>query len=159
MKHQIPQIEGNWLYRDESSYRTFSQSVYMRDDNEPWPECTDVEKVTWNMDFSKDIDLSDWNPTDKGTTFLQNFLSYIADRLTDNGSGKTLTLSQAVYDAIKGTNGGYASTHTLGEIYGESLVLTPLEIELGITENTLYSTWLTTYFGENGINWNIETPN
>lgn len=108
--------------------------------------------------------LVDWSPTLDSSNlqqFLSNFKTYIANRLKGFpiGQGPTLTLSQAVYDAIKGTNGGYASTHTLGEICGESLVLTPLEIELGITENTLYSTWLTTYFGENGINWNIETPN
>ena len=32
--------------------------------------------------------------------FLQNFRDYIADRLADNGSGKTLTLSQAVFSAV-----------------------------------------------------------
>ena len=32
--------------------------------------------------------------------FLQNFRDYIALRLTDNGSGKTLTLSQAVFSAV-----------------------------------------------------------
>ena len=32
--------------------------------------------------------------------FLSNFRLYIADRLSDNGSGKTLTLSQEVRDAI-----------------------------------------------------------
>lgn len=42
-----------------------------------------------------------WNPTDKGTTFLQNFREHIALRLTDNGSGLTLTLSQEVRDAIQ----------------------------------------------------------
>jgi hypothetical protein len=33
--------------------------------------------------------------------FLQNFRSHIAERLTDHGSGLTLTLSQAVRDAIQ----------------------------------------------------------
>ena len=32
--------------------------------------------------------------------FLENFRDYIALRLTDNGSGKTLTLSQAVFSEI-----------------------------------------------------------
>lgn len=141
-------------------------------------KCNIVTANSWNKDcfsgcgslikleiignLNQSLYLNNWSPTlDESNLqqFLSNFKTYIAERLTDNGSGLTLTLSQAVYDAIKGTNGGYASTHTLGEICGESLVLTPLEIELGITENTLYSTWLTTYFGENGINWNIETPN
>ena len=44
--------------------------------------------------------LDTWNPTDKGSLFLSNFRLYIADRLSDNGSGKTLTLSQEVRDAI-----------------------------------------------------------
>jgi hypothetical protein len=48
------------------------------------------------------LDLSWWNPTDKGETFLQNFRTYIALRLTTFASnGPTLTLSQAVCDAIK----------------------------------------------------------
>ena len=67
------------------------------------------------------LNFSKWNPSyvlsdnptgtdliEEGSTaqnnldqFLQNFRSHIALRLTDNGSGKTLTLSQAVYDAIK----------------------------------------------------------
>jgi hypothetical protein len=44
------------------------------------------------------VDVSSWKNLD---LFLYNFRTYIALRLTDNGSGKTLTLSQAVYDAIK----------------------------------------------------------
>ena len=50
--------------------------------------------------------LAGWNPTnvlsdaDKTATFLQNFKEHIALRLTSNGSGKTLTLSQAVFDTI-----------------------------------------------------------
>ena len=50
------------------------------------------------------LNLSGWSPTLDSSNldqFLQNFKTYIAERLTDNGSGKTLTLSQAVYDAIK----------------------------------------------------------
>ena len=50
------------------------------------------------------LDCSRWSPTLDSSNldqFLQNFRSHIALRLTDNGSGKTLTLSQAVYDAIK----------------------------------------------------------
>ena len=53
------------------------------------------------------LNLSQWGAenvladADKTATFLQNFRDHIALRLTDQGSGKTLTLSQAVYDAIK----------------------------------------------------------
>jgi predicted ATPase len=37
--------------------------------------------------------------------FLPNFRTYIALRLTDNGSGKTLTLSSAVFSSIWDANG------------------------------------------------------
>ena len=50
--------------------------------------------------------LSWWNPTDKGTTFLQNFLEHICKNLA-NRTGQTkltLTLSAAVYTAIMTDN-------------------------------------------------------
>lgn len=67
--------------------------------------------------------LNTWNPTnaldasrtdliEEGSTaannleqFLENFRDYIANRLTDNGSGKTLTLSQAVFSEIWDSQG------------------------------------------------------
>lgn len=69
--------------------------------------------------------LNMWNPTnaldasrtdliEEGSTaqnnlqqFLSNFRDYIAKRLTDNGSGKTLTLSQAVRNAIHAAEATY----------------------------------------------------
>ena len=70
--------------------------------------CTDAEFYNTpnliHIEFAEgtesSIDLGNWNPTDKGSVFLSNFRLYIADRLSDNGSGKTLTLSQEVRDAI-----------------------------------------------------------
>ena len=51
------------------------------------------------------LDLRSWNPTTalskRLPEFLSNFKTYIANRLTDKGSGKTLTLSQDVRDAIQ----------------------------------------------------------
>lgn len=51
------------------------------------------------------LDLRSWNPTtalaERLPEFLSNFKTYIANRLTDKGSGLTLTLSQAVRDAIQ----------------------------------------------------------
>ena len=49
------------------------------------------------------IDLSMWTATNvlSNSEFLSNFKTYIANRLTDKGSGLTLTLSQAVRDAIQ----------------------------------------------------------
>jgi len=71
------------------------------------------------------INLRSWNPTnaldasrtdliEEGSTaqnnlqqFLSNFRDYIALRLTDNGSGLTLTLSQAVRNAIHAAEATY----------------------------------------------------
>lgn len=51
-----------------------------------------------------------WSPTLDSSNlqqFLSNFRSYIALRLTDNGSGKTLTLSKAVRNAIHAAEATY----------------------------------------------------
>ena len=62
-----------------------------------------------HLEFTKEVTISTnlqhWNPTnalaERLDEFLSNFRLYIADRLSgDNGSGKTLTLSQEVRDAI-----------------------------------------------------------
>lgn len=59
------------------------------------------------------LHLNWWKPTNvladatKTATFLQNFKDHIALRLTDQGSGKTLTLSQAVRDAIHAAEATY----------------------------------------------------
>lgn len=59
----------------------------------------------WNptnaLDASLDTLVTDEDCHNNLEQFLKNFRTYIALRLADNGSGKTLTLSQAVYDAIK----------------------------------------------------------
>ena len=51
------------------------------------------------------VNLQYWTPTNAMAenldVFLSNFRLYIADRLSGDGSGKTLTLSQAVRDAIQ----------------------------------------------------------
>ena len=100
---QRPTPPNEWLYQDqEDGTRIFSDYILIDESLPAWAECLDIEKVTWNMDFSKDIDLSDWNPTDKGTTFLQNFKEHICQRLANRtGQSKlTLTLSADVYTAI-----------------------------------------------------------
>lgn len=54
---------------------------------------------------SVSFNLNQWQPTtalaERLPEFLSNFKTYIAERLADNGSGLTLTLSQAVRDAIQ----------------------------------------------------------
>ena len=57
------------------------------------------------------LSFNSWNPTtalaNNLEQFLSNFRDYIANRLTDNGSGKTLTLSQAVRNAIHAAESTY----------------------------------------------------
>ena len=68
-----------------------------------WYNCPSVFKVIVGVGTSINLNLDMWSPTLDSSNlqqFLQNFRDYIADRLTDNGSGKTLTLSQAVFSAV-----------------------------------------------------------
>ena len=59
------------------------------------------------------LDMRDWNPTnvlsdaDKTAILLSNFSTYIAERLTDFGTGLTLTLSQEVRNAIHAAESTY----------------------------------------------------
>ena len=75
--------------------------------SESAPDLIDFEICADGGKLAMSLNLNFWTATnvladaDKIATFLQNFRSHIAERLTDNGSGLTLTLSQAVYDAIK----------------------------------------------------------
>ena len=83
-----------------------------------WWEGTLPNLIDW--EFGADggkvaisMNLSVWTATnvladaDKTATFLQNFKEHIALRLTDQGSGKTLTISQAVRDAIHAAEATY----------------------------------------------------
>lgn len=71
---------------------------------------------TWNptMALRTDTDAEDYVDLREDMTlannlqqFLSNFKTYIAERLTDNGSGKTLTLSQEVRNAIHAAEATY----------------------------------------------------
>jgi hypothetical protein len=56
------------------------------------------------------LNFANWTPDSETLAhqdFLPNFRTYIALRLTDNGSGKTLTLSQAVRNAIHAAEATY----------------------------------------------------
>ena len=75
--------------------------------DEVFYNCPKLVDVEIGADTAISLYLAAWNPTDKGTTFLQNFREHIALRLTDQGSGKTLTLSQAVRDAIHAAEATY----------------------------------------------------
>ena len=95
--------------------------------------CPKVIHFEFLHEVSTSQNLNGWSPTnaldasrtdliEQGSTaennlqqFLLNFRDYIAERLTDNGSGKTLTLSQAVRNAI----------HAAEDTYGiENIIIT-----------------------------------
>ena len=75
------------------------------------PKLVDIEVGANGVDVSVSMDMRWWNPTysleNELTTFLQNFRDHIALRLTDQGSGLTLTLSQAVRNAIHAAESTY----------------------------------------------------
>ena len=50
MRKQTPEIEGDWLYKDENDIRMFSQEVYLPDGAALWSECTNEEKEQWEAE-------------------------------------------------------------------------------------------------------------
>ena len=86
-------------------------------------QCPLLEDVEFADGVQWNTNLSNWNPTnvladaDKTATFLQNFKEHIALRLTANGTGLTLTLSQAVFDTIWNQDGTPKSTDPDSVIY------------------------------------------
>ena len=98
------------------SYTWFSESSF-------YQNCQNIIHLEYGEGIARNINISNWNPTnaldasrtdliEEGSTaqnnlqqFLENFKTYIANRLTDNGSGKTLTLSQAVFSEIWNSQG------------------------------------------------------
>lgn len=81
--------------------RVTGRIVYGNQDNRASLALIEVGEMNTNLG------LSWWNPTDKGATFLSNFKTYIALRLTDKGSGLTLTLSKEVRNAIHAAESTY----------------------------------------------------
>ena len=74
--------------------------------NIEWDGCGALIDIEFADGVACNIDLGTWNPTDKGTTFLQNFKEHICQRLA-NRTGQTkltLTLSADVYTAIMTDN-------------------------------------------------------
>lgn len=91
------------------------------------PRCPKVTHFEFINEVSSSQKLVGWNPSyilsdnptgtdliEEGSTatnnlqqFLSNFKTYIAERLTDNGTGLTLTLSQEVRDAIHAAEDEY----------------------------------------------------
>jgi hypothetical protein len=88
-----------------SSLKKFITNYSTTDNSQFLTGCTCLEKIVIGEGFESNLRLPAWNPTESLDNnleqFLSNFKTYIAQRLTDKGSGLTLTLSQAVRDAIQ----------------------------------------------------------
>ena len=70
--------------------------------------CENLIRLEFTDGLDVSTNISSWSPTLDSSNlqqFLQNFREYIALRLTDNGSGLTLTLSQAVFSEIWDSQG------------------------------------------------------
>ena len=83
--------------------------ILYTDRNYPFTSCVKLRHLEF-AGVQVSLDLSSWNPdaeTIAHQDFLPNFKTYIALRLTSNGSGKTLTLSQAVRNAIHAAESTY----------------------------------------------------
>ena len=63
--------------------------------------CTNLIDLEFTDGLDISTNISTWNPTDKGTAFLDNFLHHIAERLAVGPTTNrlTLTLSADVYSA------------------------------------------------------------
>lgn len=100
-------------------------------DNVEWRGCVNLLKIEFGQDSACSIDLGTWSPTtalaNNLQQFLSNFREFIALRLTDNGSGKTLTLSQAVRDAIHVAESTYGIENIIVTQKGWTLSPAPTE--------------------------------
>lgn len=48
LRPQVPSNPDNWLHDGALDWqRVFSKLVYLGKDAEPWAECTDSEKISW----------------------------------------------------------------------------------------------------------------
>lgn len=100
-----------WAWRGESA----SQGFFADSANLIHLEIGKDTAISWNVwgwSPTNALDASRTDLIEEGSTaqnnlqqFLSNFRDYIAERLTDNGSGLTLTLSQAVFSSIWDANG------------------------------------------------------
>ena len=100
----VPELRSydNWSFlRDYSGYKGFINLIHLEIGS-------DVSCNIENWNPTNALDASRTDLIEEGSTatnnlhqFLSNFKTYIAERLTDNGKGLTLKLSQAVRDAIQ----------------------------------------------------------
>lgn len=80
--------------------------------------CPNLSHLEILNEVKESMFLSSWNPTtalaERLPEFLSNFKTYIAKRLSEQGSGLTLTLSKEVYDVISADNEIITIIHNKG---------------------------------------------
>lgn len=47
VRKQTPDNANNWLYSKDGYERIFSKEVYLPNGAQPWAECTNAEKISW----------------------------------------------------------------------------------------------------------------
>ena len=87
---------GKWSWNTNSQFGTAPNLIHMEYGADGLGGLQVSQDLSW---WTATNILSD---SERLPIFLSNFKTYIAERLTDKGSGLTLTLSQAVRDAIEG---------------------------------------------------------
>lgn len=109
----LPNLEELWLGK-------LTGTGYITPNSSVMPSTPKLKKVVLGEGTSTSVTLNGWTPsaeTIADADFLPNFKEFIALRLTSNGSGKTLTLSQAVFDTIWNQDGTPKSTDPDSVIY------------------------------------------
>ena len=46
-REQRPQIEGNWLYKEENGKHSFASVLTLPEEEPDWLECTTEQKIAW----------------------------------------------------------------------------------------------------------------
>ena len=53
LRKQTPTPPNEWLYEEVGDERHFAKEVCLGKNAEPWPECTDEEKVQWEEEHKE----------------------------------------------------------------------------------------------------------
>ena len=96
-----PLYGGSCLEGLEELWLTNSNNVNLCHGTNPANISTKLLLIDIKHGFNVNLNFTYWNPTDKGTAFLENFLHHIAERLAVGPTTNrlTLTLSADVYSA------------------------------------------------------------
>lgn len=59
IRKQEPITADNWLYQDQVEQRIFAKFIFLGVDALEWKECTDEEKIAWEMEHKKEQEAID----------------------------------------------------------------------------------------------------